>query len=180
MERIKEDQIIKKCANSLTNIFEKGKKYKINYLDISSIDKIKVSRLDSLFAYYRSLISLDLSTWHTSSVKRMDRIFYYCNSLTSLDLSNFDFSNVTNVDFMFYKCTSLTDLKFGKNLKVSLDLSDCPLSHESALSVIDGLAKVEKAFIKPFVKFSSKAYSSLTDEEIKLVTDKNWKISFNN
>ena len=67
---------------------------------------------------------------------------YY--SCTSFDFSSFDFSKIANIDNTLRKCTSLTNLKFGKNLKVSLDLSDCPLFHDSILSAIDGLAEVEK------------------------------------
>lgn len=100
-------------------------------------------------------------------------LFYKCNLMHSVNLSEFDFSNITDTTNMFYGCTSLTDLKFGKNLKVSLDLSDCPLTHNSVISVIDGLAKVDEQQV---LTFSNETYDTLTKSEIKSATDKNWKI----
>ena len=104
----------------------------------------------------------------------MYSMFGSCKSLNYLDLSSFDFKKVEDVRHMFDSCKSLTDLNFGKNLKVSLDLSDCPLSHESALSVIDGLAKVEK---QQELTLSKATYNTLALEDIKLAETKNWKIN---
>ena len=42
---------------------------------------------------------------------------------------------------MFHCCGHLTDLKFGKTLRSSLNFYDSPLTHESAMSVINGLGK---------------------------------------
>ena len=100
-------------------------------------------------------------------------LFYKCNLMRSVDLSEFDFSNITDTANMFTGCTSLTDLKFGKNLRVSLDLSDCPLTHESVLSVIDGLAEVDE---QQTLSLNYETYATLTDEGIKIIKNKNWKI----
>ena len=117
---------------------------------------------------------LDLSNFDISNVTNMYQMFCRCDSLISLDISSFDFSNTPNTLFLLSGCYSLTDLKFGKNLKISLKLYDSPLSHESALSVIDGLAEVEE---QQEVLFSEETYKTLTAEEIKKATDKNWEIS---
>lgn len=63
---------------------------------------------------------------------------------------------------MLKGCASLTDLKLDKILKLLLDLSDCSLTHASALFAINGLAK--------------ETYVTLSKDEIKLAEDKNWKI----
>ena len=102
-------------------------------------------------------------------------LFYKCNLMHSINLSEFDFSNITDTTNMFADCTSLTNLKFGKNLKVSLDLSDCPLTHESALSAIDGLAVVNTTDYSVLL-LKDETYNTLSKEDIKKATDKNWLI----
>ena len=150
------------------------KLYKGKILDLSSFDTSAVTNMRWMLEDCKSLASLDLSSFNTSKVTDMGSMFYYCENLTSLDLSNFNFKKAKNVNKMFANCSSLTDLKFGKNLKVSLDLSDCPLSHESALSVIDGLAKVEE---QQELTLSKTTYNTLTAEDIRQVEAKNWKIN---
>ena len=100
--------------------------------------------------------------------------FAFCYSLTSLNISSFNLSAVTNVDNMFNECSSLTDLQFGTNLKVSLDLSDSPLTHTSALSVLNGLATITTS---QSITFKASTYSTLTAAEIKTATDKGWAIT---
>ena len=129
--------------------------------------------MEKKFALYKGKI-LDLSSFDTSAITDMNGMFNRCYHLTSLNLSSFDFKKVEDVRHMFDSCKSLTDLNFGKNLKVSLDLSDCPLSHESALSVIDGLAKVEE---QQKLTLSKTTYNTLTAEDIRQVEAKNWKIN---
>ena len=150
------------------------KLYKGKILDLSSFDTSAITDMSGMFNGCKSLNYLDLSSFDTSNVTYMISMFNGCSSLTSLDLSNFNFKKAKNVNKMFANCSSLTDLKFGKNLKVSLDLSDCPLSHESALSVIDGLAKVEE---QQELTLSKATYNTLTAEDIRQVEAKNWKIN---
>ena len=150
------------------------KLYKGKILDLSNFNTSAVTDMDGMFYGCKSLNYLDLSSFDTSKVTYMISMFDGCSSLTSLDLSNFNFKKAKNVNKMFANCSSLTDLKFGKNLKVSLDLSDCPLSHESALSVIDGLAKVEE---QQELTLSKTTYNTLTAEDIRQVEAKNWKIN---
>lgn len=99
--------------------------------------------------------------------------FFNCEKLKSLDISSFNFSKLTETNYMFDECTSLTNLKFGKNLQQTIKLTDCPLTHKSVLSVINGLAEADKQRI---LWLNSNTYKTLSEEDIKLVTDKNWKI----
>ena len=142
-------------------------------LDLSNFDTSKVTNMKEMFGYCRKLNHLDLSSFDTSNVTNMSWMFENCKSLKALDISSFNFTNVKNVIDMFYYCFSLTDLKFGKNLKISIDLSDCPLTHESVLSVIDGLAEVEE---QQTLWLNCKNYDQLTDEDISFANSKNWKI----
>lgn len=75
---------------------------------------------------------------------------------------------------MFKLCKSLANLKFGKGLKKSIDLTDCPLTHTSALSVINGLSKVEE---KQTITFSKITYDTLTKDDKEIAENKKWIIN---
>ena len=146
----------------------------LNYLDLSSFDTSNVTYMISMFDGCKSLTSLDLSSFNTSAVTDMSGMFGLCSSLTSLDKFTVNTNNVTSMNSMFDGCYSLTDLKFGTNLKVSLSLSDSPLTHASALSVLNGLAAITTS---KTITFKATTYSTLTAAEIKTATDKGWTIT---
>ena len=140
-----------------------------------------------------------MSKWDTSNIDSFWRTFYGCGNLkkdfssfdishkavnvtnmfnnggagSSLDISTFDFNRVPSTASMFGRCGKLTDLRFGRNLKVSVDFSSCPLTHESALSVIEGLAEVDTA---QTVTFKATTYGTLTEGEIALATSRGWSV----
>ena len=68
---------------------------------------------------------------------------------------------------MLEYCNSLV------NLKLSLDLSNCPLTHESANFVINELAEVKDHQV---LTFSNETYEALIESEIKSAEAKNWRI----
>jgi surface protein len=71
----------------------------------------------------------------------MSYMFYNCVALTTLDLGNFDTSAVTSMSYMFYNCVALTTITgVISGIKISLSFSSSPLSRESALVIINGLA----------------------------------------
>ena len=149
--------------------------YSLESLNISSFDTSNVTTMWSMFHGCNSLICLNLSHFNTSNVGNMDNMFQSCISLRSLDISSFDFSKiwVYKMRDAFSECYSLTDLKFGHNLKVSINLKDCPLSHESVISVIDGLAVVYR---QRALTLNRNSYNALSEKEIKKAIDKNWNI----
>ena len=150
---------------------------KLEKINLEYIETSEVIDMRAMFFDCPLLTILDLSNFGTSNAADMRGMFAYCNSLKSLDISNFDFSKIKPycTAGMFEACTSLTDLKFGNNLKTSLDLSDCPLSYESALSVINGLAKVING---KSIYFSEEVYDQLSTEDIQKAKEKNWIITF--
>lgn len=149
--------------------------YSLESLNISSFDTSNVTTMWNMFHGCNSLICLNLSHFNTSNVGNMDNMFQSCISLRSLDISSFDFSKiwVYKMRDAFSECYSLTDLKFGHNLKVSINLKDCPLSHESVISVIDGLAVVYR---QRALTLNRNSYNALSEKEIKKAIDKNWNI----
>lgn len=76
---------------------------------------------------------------------------------------------------MFDECTSLTNLKFGKNLQQTIKLTDCPLTHESVLSVIDGLAEING---HEALRLSHETYDTLSAKNFQKAENKNWRILY--
>ena len=115
-------------------------------------------------------------TFNNSGIS-MGQMFYNCNSLITLDLSSFNTSKVTDMGSMFNYCNKLSNLTLGNdwasNSSISLfDLSYCPLTHESAVDVINKLATRSNS---PVIKFSNAV--GLYQSEIDIATNKGWSVS---
>ncbi len=143
-------------------------------LDLSSFNTSNVTIMRSMFENCYELTSLDLSSFDTSKVTDMLLMFYDCIQLTSLDLGLFDMSKVRITESMFYDCTALTTVRGNIiGISVSLDLKSCPLTNESAMVFINGLAKVTTART---ISFNSSTYNTLTEEQIAVATSKGWNV----
>ncbi len=88
--------------------------YCTNLTDIEGIKQnlntVNVVKMDSMFAYCRSLTTIDLGEFNTAKVTSMSRMFDDCSSLTNIDVSVFDTKNVISMYRMFSDCRSLTKL----------------------------------------------------------------------
>ena len=145
-------------------------------LDVSNFNTSNVERMTSMFQFCSSLKTLDLSNFNTSKVTDMGYMLFGCSSLKTLDLSNFDTSNVDFMNGMFGNCSKLSNLKLGTNWASnssisSFDLSSCPLTHESALDVINNLATRDNS---PVIRFSLNV--KLSQSEINVATNKGWSV----
>ena len=146
-------------------------------LDVSNFNTDNVTNMGDMFSTCDSLTSLDLSNFNTSNVTNMGSMFSECSSLTSLNVSNFNTSNVTYMSSMFFLCSKLSNLTLGtdwaSNSSIkSFDLSYCPLTHESAVDVINKLATRDNS---PVITFSNQV--SLYQSEIDVATNKGWSVS---
>ena len=146
-------------------------------LDLSGFDTSNVKYMRQMFGGCSSLTSLDLSNWNTSNVTDMGQMFYNCNKLKTLNLSSWNTTNVTNMSSMFYDCLKLTNLTLGtdwaSNSSISsFSLSSCPLTHESAVDVINKLATRNNS---PVIEFSNQV--GLYQSEIDVATNKGWSVS---
>ena len=173
------------CASSeieslnLKNVILKGNLREMMYeshslsdINLDGTNTDEATDFTMMFYGCSSLISLDLSNFNTDNVTAMTNCFYYCSSLASLDISSW---NLKNGAYMFNGgCSSLADLKFGYGLKEYINVSDCPLTHTSALSVLNGLATITTT---QTITFKATTYSTLTAAEIKDATDKGWAIT---
>ena len=92
---------------------------------------------------------------------------------------NFDVRSIKddnyNYDGIFYNCYSLENVvgKF-EGAKINLSLSDCPLTAQSAMVFINGLATVTETRT---LKLSATTYDSLTPEQIAIATAKGWTVT---
>ena len=146
-------------------------------LDLSNLNTGKVTYMGYMFYHCSSLTSLDLSNLNTGKVRDTNGMFSYCTSLTTLNLSNWNTASVTNMSFMFDSCSKLSNLTLGtdwaSNSRISsFDLSSCPLTHESAVDVINKLATRSNS---PVIEFNKKV--ELYQSEIDIATNKGWSVS---
>lgn len=153
-------------------------------LDLSNFDfsNTYASSYAGLYAMFEGCKSLETIklpatvTFNKSGIC-MGYMFSSCSSLTSLDLSGFDTSNVTDMYDMFNSCYKLTNLTlstdWASNSSISsFDLSYCPLTHESAIDVINKLATRDNS---PVITFNGAV--GLYQSEIDVATNKGWSVS---
>lgn len=173
---------------TMQNMFSKCEK--ITTLDVSNFDTSNVENMIAMFNICISLTKLDLSNFNTSSVIDMSWMFENCENLTTLDLSNFETSNVTDTNGMFNNCRSLTsiigthtleEVHAGtimalKGLKIGISFSDSPnLERASILALFYGLADLTGKTAQTIMLHAT-AKARLTSDDIKIATDKNWKV----
>ena len=169
-------------------------------IKLSSFDTSIVTDMSLMFNGCQRLTTLDLTNFNTSKVINMHGMFANCSNLKTLDLTNFNTSNVTNINDMFYGCSILSDLYFNCDIsklnitdspfgrcdsltnvvgkfegtKDNLYLSSCPLTAQSAMVFINGLATVTE---KRTLALSRTTYDSLTNEQIAIATSKGWTVT---
>ena len=163
----------------------------ITTLDVSNFNTSAVTSMSSMFNGCNSITTLDVSNFNTSAVTDMSSMFEYCSKLTTLDLSNFDTSAVNSINNMFFICSSLISLigthtleevqagtvKALRGLKVSISFYYSPnLERASILALFYGLADLTGQTSQT-VTLHATAKARLTAEDIKIATDKNWKVS---
>ena len=153
-------------------------------LDISSFDLSNTQSgsyysLTSMFNGCKNLKTLKLpnSVSFNKTDIYLNDMFYDCSSLESLDLTGWDTTNVTGMNYMLHNCYSLKNLTLGENWASnssisSFSLSSCPLTHESAVDVINKLATRNNS---PVITFRSEV--GLYQSEIDVATNKGWSVS---
>ncbi len=76
---------------------------KLEYIDISYLDTLKVKIMTNMFRENINLKEIiGLNTIDTSNVENMFGIYYNCHSLENLDLKNFNTSKIKSMAFMFF------------------------------------------------------------------------------
>ena len=137
---------------------------------IPQYDFSKVTNMHGTFWLCPNITSVPYLDTH--NVTDISYCFSDCKKLKTVPL--LDFSNVTNTDMIFYDCTSLTDVGGFTGLKVDIDFHYSPLTHASALNVIDNLAVSSGHTIT----FKKATFDTLTPAEIAKATSKGWTITY--
>ena len=149
-------------------------------LNLSNFNAQSVTSMSDTFYGCSSLTSLDLSSFNIDKVSDISRLFQNCQSLAYLDLSNLDTSNISSMNAMFSGCVSLTTLTLGNNWAnntaiTKINLSDCPLTHDSCLDVFNKIAdKTQTTTTSSVISINSTTKALMSDDEIKIATDKGW------
>lgn len=131
-----------------------------------------IDSLDSAFSDTGIMSCVSLPSLVTSEATSANKMFYECSMLHLCDLTYMPTANITSMVDAFTGCTSLTDLVLPA-LSCDLDLSYCPLTAESAATLIDGLSSSSTGTLT----LSSTTYNSLTSDQIAVGTNKGWTIS---
>jgi hypothetical protein len=105
--------------------------------------------------------------------------FDHNTALTKIVFEDCDSSAITNVTDMFDACTGLTSLRISPNWLpnesvTKFNLSSCPLDYESCLDVFENIATKS---IASTLSIKSTTKALMSDDEIKIATDKGWTIS---
>lgn len=140
-----------------------------NLKNIPPYDFSKVINMKSAFSICPNITSIPPLDTH--NVENVYFCFAECTKLKSIPL--LDFSNVSNAGIAFAECTSLTDVGGFIGLKTDISIYYSPLTHDSALNIIDNLA------VSPGhkVRFKRSTFNTLTPAEIAKATSKGWTIT---
>ena len=173
-----------------------GSSFKGMFSGCTSLESLDISSFDLSNTYSGSYYSLTNMFYNCNKLKTLklpksvsfnktdislNSMFYDCNSLESLDLSGWNTTNVTSMESMFSdinpSCISLKNLTLGENWASnssikSFYLSGSPLTHDSAVDVLNKLATRDNS---PVIKFNKAV--GLYQSEIDVATNKGWSVS---
>lgn len=143
----------------------------INITTIPQIDTSSAINMTRMFEGCKRLTTIPQID--TSSVEYMSGMFRNCSSLTSIPL--IDASSLMEGLSMFFACKSLTNLGGFAGLHAGIDLSHCPLTHDSIMNVINKAADVTGNTIR--LNLGSTNLAKITDEEKSIATNKGWTLA---
>lgn len=161
-------------------------------------DLRKCSRI--YFQNCTSLKNLDgINNWDTSNITNMSYMFSE-TAVSELNVPNWDFSKVTTMQYFFsdrittfifseidfaniyytpdtWNVSSFKTIKGTMhNLKYSIKMPYSPLTRDSALVLLNGLADLTGQTSQT-ITFSSTTKALLTDDDIAIATKKNWNLA---
>ena len=138
---------------------------------LTSVPLFDTQNVTDMYGMFYNCTSLtSVPEFNTQNVTNMFGPFFNCTCLTTIPL--FDTQNVKDTTQMFYNCTSLKNVGGFIGLKVDIRFPNSPLTHDSALNVIDNLATSSGHT----VTFKKTTFDTLTPEDIAKATSKGWEI----
>lgn len=154
--------------NNITNV---GGMFALCY-DLLSVGQpltnTTITQYDGLCFYCYNLREI---TWDLSGATDLSWAFEMCEKLKATPSG--DLTNCLLMEDTFKGCKSLETFNFT-NIGCSFDLSDCvKLSHDTLVSIISTLQTTTNS---PTLTLGTTLKSLLSDSEIKVATDKGWKV----
>ncbi len=103
------------------------------------------------------------------------RAFLRAKKLTTIEIDGFiDFSEVTSFANFAISANSLTTITGTIiGIRASIDFSYCPLTKDSAMVIINGLATISGKT----VTFKASTYNTLSADDIAIATAKGWTVA---
>lgn len=162
------------------------------YFNVNNIDVSNVTNMSSCFDFFdyhqNYNYVLDLTKWDTSKVNNMNTMFRGIG-LKAINILGLNASSVTigqnmfnNYGTSFHSLVGDTSLEEVINnnlsiligLKISLDLL-IDVNKQSLIALFNGVADLSGKESKT-LKLGSANFAKLTDEDIKIATDKGWTV----
>lgn len=132
-----------------------------------------VVQYGGMFANCTALESVNVITDMDYPISGFNDVFKNSSHLSCINY-NINLGNVNTLSNTFLGCTSLTEIHGGwSNLRASVDLSDCPLTNDSAMKLIDATVSVSST---KTLTFKASTYSTLTSSQIATATSKGWSV----
>lgn len=162
----------------------KGKKFDYFYKnckalqDFPNLDTSNGENFNCM--YYGCESMVNAPEQDTSNGLNFRRMYYGCSNLVTIP--KLDLGKATEEEEVLKGCTSLTDINFVSVNYLSgytmyLDVSDCTqLTRASLLSLLNALKKTPSSTYQPRVRMGDVNKAKLTDEELKIATDKGWSV----
>nr|DAT84952.1 MAG TPA: protein of unknown function DUF285 [Caudoviricetes sp.] len=124
-----------------------------------------------IFRDCKKLISV--ANFNIPNATNVAEAFKGCSSLK--EIGNIDINNVTNTGNLFSDCTSLERIEIVPDtIKINISFANSPLlTDETIQNIINGLAVVAT---QRTLTLHADVKAKLTEEQINLITSKNWKI----
>lgn len=142
---------------------------------LTSIPEIDTSNGISFIGMFSGCTSLtSIPQINTSNGTEFSQMFAGCSNLIEVPQLNVSKARLAvYVSNMFYGCSKLTTLGGLIGLKYSISFEDCPLTYQSALNVLNGLATVTTDEV---ITFKSSTYNTLSASDKAIATSKGWKV----
>lgn len=144
----------------------------------------------SMFEGCTNLKTVSFKNVNMKNVGYVSAMFRYCTALESVDMSGIDATNIQCYDYWFGRrgydssFTKLTTVVWPTNLGLHSKITEIDLgylsalNHDSVLDLYNKLAnKKDTATTSGTLRLPSAVQALMTEEEIRIATDKGWTIA---
>lgn len=155
-----------KNGDSILNGCESLKEFEQNLNELVSAD--------SMFNNCTAITSIFITT---PKMEICNAMFNQCVALETL--SEIDCTNVVSANNILDGCVSLKNFCGFKNLKISIDISDCTsLTRDSCINILNKLYDVKSVGETRTLKVHQNFITSLSEDDKAIAIDKGWNFNW--